>query len=97
MPDAVDWSKIEQRPIKNSITPLANPKTLQDVIASCVPTLDPLGRTRKRVVRAAFERQSHTFYKGVALKLPPCIAATLKSKYDIINSILRDQIDRSEV
>ena len=71
MPDADDWSKIDQRPIKNSITPLANPKTLEDVIASCVPTLDPLGRTRKRVVRAAFERQSHTFYKGVALKLPP--------------------------
>ena len=39
MPEAVDWSKIDQRPIKISITPLVNPKNLEDVFASRVPVL----------------------------------------------------------
>ena len=40
---------------------------------------------------------SHFLQGGCAQITPPCKAATLKSKYDIIISILRDQIDRSEV
>ena len=37
MPEAVDWSKIDQRPIIISITPLVNPKNLEDIFGSRVP------------------------------------------------------------
>lgn len=44
MPEAVDWSKIDQRPIKFSITPLVNPKNLEDIFASRVPATGSGGK-----------------------------------------------------
>ena len=56
------------QPIKVSVVPLVNPKTLHDVFASRVPTLGPLGRTRKRVVRTLKSFQSPIFARGVVIK-----------------------------
>ena len=44
--------------------PLVIPKSLPNKDASCVPTLGPLGRTQKRVVRTARGAFSHQFLLG---------------------------------
>lgn len=83
-----------QPPIKLSITPLVNPKLLQDVSSSGVPRTGSSGNPVTQV------RGRHDLFlviapsQGDSGQSTTYNVATLKSKYAIINSILRDQVER---